>query len=62
MEYLPELIGNLYKLQELDVEDNQLDSLPDSIDNLKNLKNLFIANNNGLKRPSSLALDFCDVR
>jgi hypothetical protein len=28
---------------------------------LKNLKNLYIANNNGLKKPDDLDVEFCDV-
>ena len=52
----------LYGFPELDVEDNKLDSLPDSINNLQSLKNLFIDNNKGLKKPQSLELEFCDVK
>jgi Leucine-rich repeat (LRR) protein len=46
----------------LDVEDNKLESLPDSIDKLTNLKSLFIDNNKNLKKPTSLELEFCDVK
>ena len=46
---LPQELGNLKNLQELDVEDNELNSLP-SIGKLENLKKLFIDNNNNLKK------------
>jgi Leucine-rich repeat (LRR) protein len=62
LEVLPQMIGNLENLQELDVEDNNLDSIPESINNLINLKSLFIDNNKNLKRPESLELEFCDVK
>jgi hypothetical protein len=51
----------LTHLIELDVEENDLSSLPDSLVNLVNLKNLYIDNNNDLLRPDIPSLEFCDV-
>ncbi|WP_143874359.1 hypothetical protein [Nostoc sp. 'Peltigera malacea cyanobiont' DB3992] len=42
---LPESIGNLQNLRYIDVRDNMLESLPDSICDLKLLKDINIENN-----------------
>jgi Leucine-rich repeat (LRR) protein len=42
---LPDEIGNLKNLQELNLENNQLKLLPPDIENLKNLKELHLENN-----------------
>ena len=54
-------MGKLENLVELDVEDNLLDMLPDSLQKIKALKTLYIDNNSDIKKPKGLELDFCDV-
>jgi Leucine-rich repeat (LRR) protein len=42
---LPENIGKLEKLTEVDLNSNELEALPDSISNLKNLKSVNLGKN-----------------
>jgi len=51
---LPDSIGNLTKLTELNIHNNQLTSLPDSLGNLTNLTELNIHNNQLTSLPDSM--------
>ncbi len=51
LENLPESIGNLTKLQFLDLSDNKLDCLPETIGNLENLEEFYIKGSWSNNRP-----------
>jgi internalin A len=51
---LPETLGNLKKLQLLDISNNQLTALPESLGQLKQLQSLDISNNQLSTLPESL--------
>jgi Leucine-rich repeat (LRR) protein len=63
VERLPECIGKLENLIELDVEENRLKELPPSFEKLKKLKNLYVQNNFLSKEqiPQLPSLEFCDL-
>lgn len=54
MKHLPASIGNLTKLEYLDVSNNQLEELPPEIGRLVNLKELFLQRNNLTTLPDSI--------
>ncbi|KAM4797931.1 uncharacterized protein ACH125_005068 [Urocitellus parryii] len=51
---LPQGLGNLKKLRELDIEENKLESLPNEIGYLQDLQNLVLTNNQLTILPKSI--------
>lgn len=56
---IPDSIGGLQKLEELDISSNLLESLPDTIGLLLNLKILKLSGNKLNALPESIALCRC---
>lgn len=55
LQFIPDAISKLKKLEELDLSSNSLDSLPDSIGMLLNLRILNVTSNNLTSLPESIA-------
>lgn len=55
LQFIPDAISKLKKLEELDVSSNSLESLPDSIGFLLNLRILNVTANNLTTLPESIA-------
>ena len=51
---LPEAIGQLSQLQELDLSNNQLSMLPEAVQSLERLEKLFLHGNPGLGLPDEV--------
>jgi internalin A len=55
--YIPKQISNLVNLEELDLTDNLIDTLPDEIKNLKKLRRLVLSSN----RFTTLPVSICEL-